>query len=130
MAFICLMLGLLETGYLLYAQTALDYAAKEAARAMQTGQVTPPSSEANFMSAVFCPYLTPFLSCSGVTVTLQPVTTFASALPAMPTGSITINGGAGGNLMMLVVYYNVPIPMWPLNVHTLTGSAAAYRNEF
>jgi Flp pilus assembly protein TadG len=131
-AFFGLLMFVFELGFLLYAQTAVDYAVKEAARQMQTGQqtVASGSSQTSFQTLVFCPFLSAFLSCSGVVITLQPVSTFQTAPipPSPPFSAITVNPGVTGNLMLLEAYYTPNIPLWPLNVMTLVGTAA-YLNE-
>jgi Flp pilus assembly protein TadG len=130
--FLGLLLFVFELGFILYAQTALDFAVKEAARQMQTGQQTIANgaSQASFQSLVLCPFLSGLLSCTSVVVTMQPVNTFKAATtpPAPPFTNITVNPGVSGNLMLLQAYYTPNIPIWPLNVTTLTGTAA-YLNE-
>ena len=131
-SFFGLLLFVFELGFILYAQTALDFAVKEAARQMQTGQQTiaDGASQSSFQSAVLCPYLGGLLSCSNVVVTLQPVTTFQSPTtpPSPPYSNITVDPGVSGNLMLLQAYYTPNIPIWPLNVTRVTGTAA-YLNE-
>jgi Flp pilus assembly protein TadG len=131
-AFFGLLLFVFELGFLLYAQTALDYAVKEAARQMQTGQQTIANGalQTLFQFNVFCPFLGGLLPCSGVVVTLQPVNTFQIAIspPKPPFNTITVNPGVSGSLMLLQAYYTPTIPTWPLNVTTLVGTAA-YLNE-
>jgi Flp pilus assembly protein TadG len=129
-AFLGLLLFLFELGFLLYAQTALDYAVNQAARQLQTSQETivNGATQAAFQSAVLCPYLSAFLACSGVVVSLQPVATFQTASTAPPLATSTVNPGVTGSLMLLRAYYTPGIPTWPLNVTTLVGTAA-YLNE-
>ena len=124
----------LQLGFLLYAQVALDYAVKETARQMQTGQrqqtVTNPTAQESFQALVFCPLLSPFLSCAGVVVSLQPVSSFKVAPVAhVPAATISVNPGGSGSLMLLQAFYTPDLPAWPLNVTILTGTAA-YLNEF
>ena len=70
-----------------------------------------------------------FLACAGVVVTLQPVTTFQTATTPPASGTNpTVNPGVSGNLMLLHAFYTPGIPLWPLNVTTLVGTAA-YLNE-
>ena len=132
-AFIGLMMLVFQLGFLLYAQVALDYAVKEAARQMQTGQqqqtITNPAAQKSFQSLVFCPLLSPFLPCTGVVVTLQPVNSFQMATNPPPDASASINPGGSGSLMLMQAYYTPNIPTWPLNVTLLIGTAA-YLNEF
>jgi Flp pilus assembly protein TadG len=130
--FLALLLFVFELGFILYAQMALDFAVKEAARQMQTGQqtVASGSSQTSFQSVVLCPFLSPLLSCTGVVVTLQPVSTFQNPTtpPTQPFSTITVDPGVTGNLMLLQAFYTPTIPIWPLNVTTLVGTAA-YLNE-
>jgi Flp pilus assembly protein TadG len=130
--FLALLVFVFELGFDLYAQTSLDYAVKQAARQMQTGQQTVANgtTQTSFQTLVFCPFLSSFLSCAGVVVTLQPVSTFQTPVtpPTPPFSNITVNPGGTGKLMLLQAYYNPPIPLWPLNVTTLVGTAA-YLNE-
>jgi Flp pilus assembly protein TadG len=125
-ALLALLLGLLELSFILYAQTALDHAARQAARNMATGQ-SHPTDQSGFQSLVFCPYFSPFLSCSGVTVVLQPVTDFQAAMTATPASPFA--SGSSGSLMLLQATYTPGIPLWPLNRTRLVGTAA-YWNEF
>lgn len=118
------LLTILELGFILYVQSALDYAAMATARQMQTGQTTPGSQSA-FRSAVFCPNLAPFLNCANVTLVLQPVTSFQNV--TTPTSSY--QAGGPDSLMLLQATYTTGLPIWPLNVMTLVGTAA-YLNEF
>jgi Flp pilus assembly protein TadG len=125
-ALVGLLMLMLEMGFLLYAQTALDFAAREAARNMATGQATA-ANRTGFQSLVFCPFLSPMLSCAGVTVVLQPVTDFQSAMVSTPASQFA--SGSSGSLMLLQATYTPGISLWPLNVTQLTGTAA-YWNEF
>ncbi len=123
-AFFGLTLLILQLGFLLYAQTAMDYAAREAARQMQTGQANP-ASPSGFQSVVFCPFLAAFLNCANVTIVLQPVTSFQ----AVTAPSAPFNAGGANSLMLLRATYTTGLPVWPLNVMTIVGTAA-YQNEF
>jgi hypothetical protein len=136
--FLGLVLVVLQLGFLLFAQTALDYAAKEAARQLQTGVArTDSASETGFRSLVFCPILGVFLDCSRVVISVEPVSDYhaqSTQTPPMLNGQINpaalgYDAGQSGNLMLLRAYYTPGIPTWPLNVTTLIGTAA-FRNEF
>ena len=79
----------------------------------------------------FCSYLNPLIACSGVLIVLQPITNYQTSLTgeAAPTSSTTVNPGGPGSLMMLQAFYTPGIALWPLNVTTLT-STAAFVNEY
>lgn len=128
-----LLLGVLEIGYVLFAQVALDYATTAAARQLLTGQVsvTSGTGQVAFQAADFCAYLTPLIACSNVLVVLQPVTNYQTALTgeAAPTSGTTVNPGGPGSLMMLQAFYTTGLSVWPLNAPTLVSSAA-FLNEY
>lgn len=123
--FLGLVLLIFELGFIFYAQTALDYAAREAARQMMTAQASP-TDHLSFQSLVFCPYLSPFLDCTKVTIVLQPITDFHTAMTTVPASPY--NSGSPGSLMLLQATYTTALPLWPLNVTALVGTAA-YENE-
>ncbi len=126
-AFFALLLGVIELAFILYAQTALDYAAKEASREMQTEQLSP-TDPTTFKSAAFCPFLSGFLNCASVSINLIPVTDFQTAIQAGGTAAYHAGQPGDGSLMLLQATYTTGLPIWPLNVMTLVGTAA-YRNE-
>jgi Flp pilus assembly protein TadG len=131
--FIGMLIGVFELGYLLFAQVSLDYATTSAARELFTGRVSVSSgtSQASFQAADFCSFLNPLITCSGVLIVLQPVTNYQSALSGQtaPTSGTTVNPGGPGSMMMLEAFYTPGIAIWPLNVATLT-STAAFVNEY
>ena len=147
LSFIGLVLLLVELGYLLYAQTAVDYAVKQVARQLLTGQQqtsVPPGSattQTSFLT-IFCAVMTTYLPCSGanVVITMQPLSgtqTFsqtpltAAQVAAAIKGHSgpTVNPGNSGDLVLMNAYYTPNMPLWPLNVIMLTGTAA-FLNEY
>ena len=131
--FVMLLVGIFELGFLLFAQISLDYAAGAAARSLFTGQITVKNgaNQQTFQSADFCSYLSPLITCSGVIIVLQPVADFKATLTSQsaPTASTTVNPGGHGSVMMLQAYYTPGIPLWPLNVSTIIGTAT-FMNEY
>jgi Flp pilus assembly protein TadG len=136
--FLGLLLAVLELGFLLYAQTALDYCAKQAGRQLQTGLSRANStSQSGFRSDVFCPIVAAFLDCSRVVVSIGPVANYqtvaAEAIPMVNgqinSAAMAFDAGQSGSLMLLRAYYTPGIPTWPLNIPVLVGTAA-FRNEF
>jgi Flp pilus assembly protein TadG len=132
-AFVGLLLGVFELGFFLFAQISLDYAASAAARSLFTGQITVKSGTGQqaFQATDFCSYLNPLITCSGVTIVLQPISNYQATLSneSAPNGNGTVNPGASGNLMLLQAYYKPNLPIWPLNISTLVGTAA-FMNEY
>jgi Flp pilus assembly protein TadG len=131
--FVGLLLGIFELAFLLFAQISLDYAAGAAARSLFTGQITVKNGAGQqaFQSADFCSYLSPLITCSGVTIVLQPVNDFKTTLTNQlaPAANVTVNPGGHGSVMLLQAYYTPGIPLWPLNVSTIVGTAA-FMNEY
>lgn len=123
-ALTAMLLVCIQLGFLLYAQIALDFAAKEAGRQLLTGRIFPvPPDKEGFQSVAFCPYLSRFIACKGVVIHLRPVADFLGGMSPDP-GSSDYETGEHGSLMLLQAYYTVPITKWPLNIHTLVGTAA------
>jgi Flp pilus assembly protein TadG len=123
--FIGLMILVFQLGFIFYAQTALDFAARQAARQMQTDQANP-ADQTSFKSAVFCPYLNGLLDCARVTLVLQPVTDYQAAMTGTPAAPF--DSGATNGLMLLRATYTSALPLWPLTTTSIVGTAA-YQNE-
>jgi Flp pilus assembly protein TadG len=132
-AFVGLAVGIFEIGFMLFAQISLDYATEQSARALLTGNAkfVAGTSQQTFQSSDFCGYLAPLITCSGVTIVLQPVTNYQTSLTneTAPSPTSTVNPGGPGSMMMLQAYYTVGLPLWPVSASTLV-STAAFVNEY
>ena len=124
---------LLDLGFVLYAQVALDFVAARAARmlAVDSQQKLSPN-QAAFQAATVCPLLDSFLACNQVTVTLASVTDYAGSLSQ---GAGAFNPGQGGSLMLLTLSYPLPtfaVPLASGGVFAGTNTVARfpYMNEY
>ncbi len=113
-----LLLGVMEVGFDLYVQTALDYAVDVAARSVQTGSIKGSNGEssAQFAAAAVCPQLLTLMTCNNLIVgvapipkgydyyTAPPAVTLAKAVSS--TGDICT--GTGGQLILLQAWYLGP----------------------
>jgi Flp pilus assembly protein TadG len=136
-AFFGFMLALMEIGYDLYVQAALNTAVEQAARNIQVGSVKGRAGEtsAQLAAAAVCPDLHALLNCNLLTVGVEPLPagtdyfsapnplTYAGAAGTTKGGVTTggqVNTGCGGSgrLMILEAWYNGPtfvgtlIPNW------------------
>ena len=146
---VCMVLTLFEVSYDLFVQSALDNAVATAARSVQVGARQGSSGEtsAQFVAQAVCPQLGQLLSCTLLTVGVEPIPsgydyytnpnpmTFASA----SAGSGIVCTGTAGRLMLLQAWYTGPtligvlIPSFATAynggwVH-MTSSSAGFVNE-
>lgn len=130
--FLVLMLEIVDIGLLLYTQVVLDGAARDAARAVRTGQVsgTGGASQANF-DALLCNNVAGLVPCANITYYVGIMTQFSdtTTLPTYspptsgqqtnPSGANfnpggfggqaqTFNTGSGGSLVAVRVAYLRP----------------------
>lgn len=145
-AFLLMMIAAAELGFTLFAQSALDNAARASARLLQTN--TAPKDGKGVQTVSICPYLSMFLDCSRVYVGLVPVgdfTTDGGLGPLIVNGAISnsatqVNAGQGSSLMLLRATYLAPAlisQLVPGTAAALGGStvypvvsSVAFRNEF
>jgi Flp pilus assembly protein TadG len=136
-AFFGLMLGLMELGYDLFVQAALNAAVEQAARNIQVGSVVGTTNEtsAQLAQKAVCPNLRGLLNCNLLTIAVEPLPQngdyFTQANPltygaasGTTAGGVTTGGeictgqGGSGQLMILEAWYNGPtfvgtlIPGW------------------
>jgi hypothetical protein len=141
-------LALMEVGYDLFVQAALNSAVEQAARNIQVGSVVGTSNEtsAQLASKAVCPNLRGLLDCSLLTIAVGPIANdkdyFSEANPLTygAAAGTTVNGvttggqictgkGGSGRLMLLEAWYNGPtfvgslIPGWN-SVVNIGGVAA------
>lgn len=138
MAFFGLVLFVIALGFRLYVQVALDYASSRAARLLAVDSTQSLSASAqHFQTASFCPLLSPFLACSSVVLSVQPVTDFRNGSSIGGSGPLPFNPGQGGSLMLLQVKYALPTLSWPVpgsGSGSFTGAFVTagypYQNEY
>jgi Flp pilus assembly protein TadG len=147
--FLGLLLFVLQLGFVLYAQIAVDYATVRAARLLQVDSAQGLStSRATFQAATFCPLLAPLLACTNVLIGLHQVTpdylTDLKATPQKTSGVLaqpsSFTPGQSGALMVLQVTYFGPAFTWPVTLRpaatyngasgTAIVSSAPFANEY
>jgi Flp pilus assembly protein TadG len=124
---------LLDLGFVLYTQVALDFAASRSARLLSVdNQQKLSGSQANFQAVTVCPLLSAFLACNQLTVALVPVTDYLNGSIPSPT---TFSQGQGGSLMLLQLSYQLPAFAAPLAISgvfatTKTVTNFPFMNEY
>jgi len=125
-----LILGLFGISYDFYLQEALDYALQQSVRQIQLGAVPATYSAGDFASNIFCPVFSGFAACSGITISVQPVTDYqniqAELQAAASAGhSATFCVGQPGQLMYAQVVYLAPLvaAIWPYGTLAAGGSS-------
>jgi Flp pilus assembly protein TadG len=114
--FITFLVFLLEIGYDLFAQAALDYGVQTAARQIQIGRAQSARTAGEFQTSYLCPALTGLLPCSAVRVSVVPITTDYYATVPPPTngaGELDLAGftycpGMPNQLMLVQAIYISP----------------------
>ena len=143
--FFILLMGIMETGILFFAQSALQNSVQDAARLVRTGQdQTTGMSQSAFRTKV-CSEISPLLGCtSALQIDMRTFADFTAANDASPLvggnldPSLTqYNPGTACQVVLVRAFYVWPV-VTPLltpflvnmngNAHLLTGSAA-FRNE-
>ncbi|MBR0781392.1 TadE/TadG family type IV pilus assembly protein [Bradyrhizobium iriomotense] len=145
--FLALIIALLQTFLVFFAQQLLENIARQSARLVMTGQVqSAQMTQAAFKQKV-CDQISILFTCSGLMVDLQVANSWSGANTAMPTltfnasGAVTnawqYNPGDAGDIVVLRVMYVWPVMLGPLgfnlsNLSTgnrLLMSSAAFQNE-
>ncbi|MEZ2143078.1 TadE/TadG family type IV pilus assembly protein [Bradyrhizobium sp. DN5] len=145
--FLALIIALIQTFLVFFAQQMLESVVRQSARLVMTGQV----QSAQMTQAVFkqkvCDQIVILFNCSGLMVDMQVATSWTSANTAMPTltfdgsGKVTntwqYDPGDAGDIVVLRVMYVWPVVLGPLgfnlsnlsNGNRLIMSSAAFQNE-
>ncbi|MBB4373373.1 Flp pilus assembly protein TadG [Bradyrhizobium sp. cir1] len=145
--FLALIIALLQTFIVFFAQQLLENIARQSARLVMTGQVQSAQlTQAAFKQKV-CDQISILFTCSGLMVDLQVANSWSGANTGMPTltfdssGAVTntwqYNPGDAGDIVVLRVMYVWPVMLGPLgfnlsNLSTgnrLLMSSAAFQNE-
>lgn len=145
--FLALVIALIQTFLVFFAQQMLESVVRQSARLVMTGQV----QSANMTQAVFkqkvCDQIVILFNCGGLMVDMQVATSWTSANTAMPTLTFDASGnvtntwqydpGDAGDIVVLRVMYVWPVVLGPLgfnlsnlgNGNRLIMSSAAFQNE-
>jgi Flp pilus assembly protein TadG len=145
--FIALIVALLQTFLVFFAQELLESVVQQSSRQILTGQVqSQQATQAAFQQTV-CNQVVVFFSCSGLMVDVQVATAWSSANTSAPTltfdsqGQVTntwqFNPGGAGDIVIVRVMYLWPVFMGPLgfslsnqpNGSRMIMATAAFQNE-
>lgn len=78
-AFLLLTLALFELGYMVFVQSVLDGAARDAARLVRTGQAQANSNPQQDFQTLLCNEVSQFVGCSNIIYSVQVFSTWSSA---------------------------------------------------
>jgi len=144
--FFGLIAGLLETGLMMFADSALDQATNRAARMIRTGQAQQQNFNTNsFRNEVCSGGVATMFDCTKLKVDVRTATDFATmnlasqnkADGTVDDASLTYNAGHGSDIVVVRTYYDWPILLNRLatfgegqdgKTRRLT-STVAFRNE-
>ena len=107
--FIGLLLGTMAIAFDIYIQFAMDYALQQAVRQVQLGLVPATAAAADFVGNVFCPVFVAFAPCTGIVVSIQPVTDFYTAAAVASAAPPAFCVGSPGQLMFARATYQTPL---------------------
>lgn len=151
--FLGLLVALLDTALVFFAQRVLDEVTEEASRYILTGQ----AQQSNLTQAQFANYVctstntatlvSALFNCNNLMVNVESYSTFASASTSAPTLTFNANGtvsntwtyapGNPGSIVVMQVMYQWPVVLGPLgfNLSNLTNgnrllvSTAVFKTE-
>jgi len=146
--FLALIIALIQTFLVFFAQQLLESVVQQSARMVMTGQVqTQALTQDAFKQQVVCKKIRIFFDCSGLMIDLQVANAWSSANTAMPAltfdskGKVTntwqYSPGSAGDIVVLRVMYVWPVVLGPLgfnlsnisNGNRLIMGSAAFQNE-
>ena len=147
-AFIALLVAIIQTFLVFFAQQLLETAVTQSSRAILTGQAQGQGmTQAQFASAV-CSNVVILFNCSGLMIDVQVANSWSSTNTALPTltydgnGKVTnvwqFNPGNQGDIVVVRVMYLWPVFLGPLgftlanqpnNSSRLIMSSTAFMNE-
>lgn len=116
--FMMMMLACFEFGYMLFVQSILDNAARDAARLIRTGQVQTSANPTNTFQTLLCNDVGSLIACGSIVYQSEVFNDWSSAQTAMTTpptrdsnGNYVSAGFSPGTLSQIVVVtvtYNYP----------------------
>ncbi|GLH75098.1 pilus biosynthesis protein TadE [Bradyrhizobium sp. SSBR45G] len=145
--FIALLIALLQTFLVFFAQQLLESVVQQSARLVMTGQVQAQTMAQDAFKQKVCDQVRIFFTCGGLMVDMQVASAWSSANTGMPTltfdsqGTVTnvwqYNPGTAGDIVVLRVIYVWPVMLGPLgfNLSNLSNgnrqimATAAFQNE-
>jgi Flp pilus assembly protein TadG len=142
--FCALLIAILQTALVFFAQQVLQTATSESARLVMTGQAQNQNLTATQFQQDVCNYAPVFFTCSGLYVNVQTFNSFSGMTQMSPlqNGNFNANAmsystGGPGDVVLLQVFYQWPVMLGPLgfNLSNMSGNnrllvgTAVFRNE-
>jgi Flp pilus assembly protein TadG len=142
--FCALLIAVLQTALVFFAQQVLQTATSESARLVMTGQAQNQNLTASQFQQDVCNYAQVLFTCSGLYVNVQTFNSFSGMTQMSPLQSGNFNAnamnystGGPGDVVLLQVFYQWPIMLGPLgfNLSNMSGNnrlligTAVFRNE-
>ena len=142
--FFAMLIAILETALVFFAQEVLQTATTQAARLIMTGQAQTQNLTAAQFKQDVCNDAAALFSCSGIYVNVQTFSSFSSMTQMSPLQSGNFNSdsmsygmGTAGDIVLVQVFYQWPIVLGPLNFtlanmngnYRLLVGTAVFRNE-
>ena len=117
-AFMLMLLAAFEFGYMLFVQSVLDNAARDAARMIRTGQAQQSSNPTSTFQTLLCSDVGSLIGCSNIIYQAQVFNNWTGAQTAVNTpptrtasGNFVSSGfspGTAGQIVVVTVTYNYP----------------------
>ena len=145
--FLALIIALIQTFLVFFAQQLLESVVRQSARLIMTGQVQSAQMSQSAFKQKVCDQIVIFFNCSGMMVDVQVANDWTTANTSMPaltfnsSGQVTntwqFNPGDAGDIVVLRVTYVWPVVLGPLgfNLSNLSNgnrqimASAAFQNE-
>lgn len=125
--FFALLIGVLATSLLFFAQQGLETAAESVQRKVMTGQVQQGGMTQEQFRQLACAGLPPFLKCANLMVDVQTAASFSDVDTTNPTITYDSNGnatnswaysmGGAGDIVIMRLLYIFPLPIGPLGMN-------------
>lgn len=142
--FVALLIAILETALVFFAQQVLQTATTQASRLIMTGQAQTSAMTASQFQQAVCAKAVALFSCSGIYVNVQKFSSFSTVSQTNPvvngnfnSAAMSFNPGVAGDIVLVQVFYQWPVVTGPLgfNLSNLNGNqrmlvgTAVFRNE-
>ena len=142
--FLALLIAILETGLIFFAQEVLQSSTSQAARSIMTGRAQAQGMTATQFQQAVCATAAPLLTCANTYVNAQVFTSFGTVtrLDPLQNGSLnpallSYQTGGPGDIVMVQVFYQWPVVSGPLNFNlaNMSGNSdllvatVVFRNE-
>jgi Flp pilus assembly protein TadG len=139
-----LLIAILQTSLLFFAQEYLQTATTQASRQIMTGQAQTQGITAAQFKQTVCNNVSVLLSCNGVYVNVKTFTSFSSVTTPTPvqngvfsSANLGYTLGSAGDVELVQVFYQWPVLLGPLgfNLSNMNGNynlivgTAVFRNE-